>query len=149
MIPYLLALSLLAGPCPIGEWRDCHVMPETVKERVRQALDNYTVETPRCMAAKDAVMEWLALPVVWTYERHTGDDSHKGLIQGGNTLRDKAGKPVGLGFHLRALRQPDRVLARIMLHEGAHIRWGRDEAMAQAVDRACVRSAFGGPLHER
>lgn len=69
-------------------------------------------------------------------------------MQGGNTLRDKAGKPVGLGFHLRALRQPDRILARILLHEGAHIRWGRDEAMAQAVDRACV-SGVGGPLHER
>lgn len=74
MSAYLLALVLLTGPCPISQWEGCYVMPETVKERVRLALDSYASDTPRCMAAKAAVMEWLALPVVWVYEKHLDDD---------------------------------------------------------------------------
>jgi hypothetical protein len=126
-------------PCPIPGWRgECARMDEEQRQRIRAAIAKHARLTlATCVAAHDLLLEWLDNPLteVWTFEHHKRDTRTTYLM--GEAVRDLAGQPQGFGLHAVAFRTVTRTLARVALHEAAHLA-GEAEEGARRVERECL-----------
>jgi len=139
MIALMLAASL--SWCPqSATWVTCDVMSDGQRDRIREALSTYVLETPDCVEVRDGILAWLERKAfVFVYTAHTEDSDSSWVA--GETIRDTAsGRALGFGLHAHSLRLPMRQLAGIAMHEGVHLfELVSHEANAERLQRSCVR----------
>jgi hypothetical protein len=127
-------------PCPLNFWRGpCAYMNADQKAQIRRAVERHArVKAGHCEAAKQALFEWLD-DGAWVFETHASDDPVRGSYVAGQTARIRGTKlPTGFGLRAAVFGDKDtQMLARIALHEGAHLA-GEDEEGAVLVDSGCT-----------
>ncbi|CAN5759601.1 hypothetical protein BH23GEM3_BH23GEM3_00340 [soil metagenome] len=137
-----LTSAVASARCPLSDWAGpCAYMADTQKDLIRQAvLAHANVSAKRCRAAQAALFEWLGDGrQAWVFETHRSDDAALGAYVLGETAHYADGRaPAGFGLRAAVFSAADpRTLARIALHEGAHLA-GADEAGAELVDSTCT-----------
>jgi hypothetical protein len=136
---YEPASHAAVSPCPIPDWNGhCAILDEEQRERIRTAVTAHArLTSPACQEVHALLREWLDRPhsQLWTYEHHQLDTRHSYVM--GQAVRDLAGQPQGFGLRHEALGTMARMLARIALHEAAHLA-GEAEAGARRIERQCV-----------
>ena len=127
--------------CPIELWRGpCGYMTTEQRNQVRVAVKTHfkSDDSALCLAARDAVMAWVEDGTqAWVFASHVRDRSADASLVLGQTAHLR-GRPAGFGIRHAVFSYADsRTLARVALHEGAHLS-GADEADAREVDSLCT-----------
>jgi hypothetical protein len=127
--------------CPMEAWRyECRRMSASERAIVRDAVQRYAAPTPHvCARAREAMLGMVTgVSELWVFSAHRDDRPVIGtyvLAQTGYS--GKAAVPSGTGFRRAVLQWTQFALARVAIHEGAHLAGG-DEAEAKAVEAHCV-----------
>lgn len=141
-IPGGPALAPAPIRCPVAVWQgECTRMTAAQLARIREVVEVHVVaKHAKCRRTKETLIAWLAPErQSWVFPSHADDRPETGtyvLGQTGLRLDDRA--PLGFGIRAAIMESSTYVLARIAMHEGAHLA-GSQEWEAAWVETNCVR----------
>jgi hypothetical protein len=115
-------------------------MTEKETQRIKRIVHAYAVrDVAECGKARAAVTRWVEeRQEAWVFERHANDDRLVGnYVLAETAWFDAAQAPAGVGFRTAVLRADHLTIARVAIHEGAHLT-GEGEETARRVEHRCL-----------
>jgi hypothetical protein len=132
-----------SGRCPLPMMRgSCAQMTMGQKSQLREALQVYVLtDSSDCRRARDALQHWVAeFGPSWVFGSARSDNHEPGsFVLGMTAFYGETTIPAGVAFRKSLFAMEPVELARVALHEAAHMT-GYQEADARALEARCIRS---------